>query len=202
MTRDKLNVLLSDSTPRWETRYLDSLFRRDPEVDVELVLFSSANQGFPGRDQAPPVALPVSPTALQRFDMMILGDLDPIQLSRQHQLAIEEYVRSGGNLIVIAGREFMPASFVDQPFADLLPVERAGGFFPVSASVRPENKGRALTQLVDNDSASRAWTKAYELVPLRQMSSWLQPKAAAETLLRSTSTSKGEFPLLTIHRYR
>jgi hypothetical protein len=202
ITSDKLNVLLADSNPRWETRYLVSLLKRDKRTDVELVLFSSGNQGFPGYESKPAVALPLAKSAYQRFDVVVIGDLNPIQLTVQHQEVLQDYVRSGGQLLVIAGQEAMPTAYADQPLAELLPVE-AGSFprtpmgllTPSSESVWEER-----FRLRDSDANQELWQSAYALNPVYWISNWTNPKPAAQSMLDAKFGSE-TMSALSIHPY-
>lgn len=185
ITSDKLNVLLADSNPRWETRYLVSLLKRDKRTDVEFVLFSSGNQGFPGYDLKPAVALPLAKSAYQRFDVVVIGDLNPIQLTVEHQEVLQDYVRSGGQLLVIAGREAMPSAYADQPLAELLPVEAdslpqttMGWLAPSAESIWEER-----FRLRDSDANQELWQSAYALNPVYWISNWTKPKPAAQSML-------------------
>ena len=59
-----------------------------------------------------------------RFDLVILGDVDPKQLNAQHQENLNKLVSDfGGALLVVAGKRFMPQSYRRTTVDKLLPVE-------------------------------------------------------------------------------
>jgi len=143
---DRTKVLLVESRPRWEFRYLKNLFSdRDPTVQLQYVLLESdAIEGI-ARDKqiAASAARPhgeVEATALPghaaeklsaedfvkewlKFDLVILGDVGREKLSAQDLQALEKFVNErGGTLVVIAGPRYMPHTFAGSPLEHLLPV--------------------------------------------------------------------------------
>ncbi|MDD4891555.1 MAG: hypothetical protein PHU85_16675 [Phycisphaerae bacterium] len=69
-------------------------------------------------------ALPKTVEELFAFDVVILGDVSPVDLPEQTQRDLERFVSErGGTLIVIAGKEHMPARYEKLPLAGLLPVK-------------------------------------------------------------------------------
>ncbi|MDF1816166.1 MAG: hypothetical protein P1V20_28455 [Verrucomicrobiales bacterium] len=136
VTDDRTNVLLVDGYPRWEFRYLRNLFYgRDKSVHLQYVLLNP--DSISGMRTPPPVAasatrkfgdaeatqLPRNADEWQLFDVIILGDINPNQLSNLDWKAIEESVtRRGALLVCVAGPRHMPHSFKSDVLKDLLPV--------------------------------------------------------------------------------
>ena len=133
---DRLNVLLVEGVPRWEFRYLKNLFmERDKTVQLQhLLLHPDRIDGFTNRPSRAAAASPVTaePEAAlfpanesewNKFDVIVLGDVDPAELGRQNMAILKNYVTSrGGSLIVIAGRLHMPHRYAGTPLAEILPV--------------------------------------------------------------------------------
>ena len=106
---DKIRVLVADNFPRWETRYLLNLFKRDDRVEFEQLLFEPQPAPVPGR------ARPVSRNArgmveISRRDSRRRHCLATRRQSQQKLL--REYItEAGGNLIIVAGKDAMPRRF-------------------------------------------------------------------------------------------
>jgi len=132
---DRTNVLLIDSYPRWEFRYLRNLFyARDKSVHLQHVLLApdrianspappfipaSASRRF---GDAEATALPASREEWLNFDAIILGDIPPSALSDEDWDAIRHCVAERGALLVtIAGPRFMPHAFDNPAFLKMLP---------------------------------------------------------------------------------
>lgn len=136
VTDDRTNVLLVDSFPRWEFRYLRNLFYgRDKSVHLQYVL-TNPDEIFRGQRPDPVAAsatrkfgeaaatmLPRSPEEWQLFDVIILGDIAPNALSARDWKAIEEAVtRRGALLVCVAGARHMPHGIENETLQKLLPI--------------------------------------------------------------------------------
>lgn len=124
VTDARTNVLLIDSTPRWEFRYLRNLFYgRDQSIHLQSVLLepdriigqetedipASASRPF-GDSRA--TALPASEEEWRKFDVIIIGDVDPEALGEEEWSVLDRCVRDRAALLVmIAGPKFMPHAF-------------------------------------------------------------------------------------------
>lgn len=141
VTDDRTNVLLVDSFPRWEFRYLRNLFYgRDKSVHLQYVLLdpdeiyrsrgqnniaASATRPF---GEAEATMLPQNKDEWQLFDVIILGDIDPASLSTSDWKAIEEAVtKRGAMLVCIAGQRYMPHAHSSEVLQNLLPVTYTAG---------------------------------------------------------------------------
>jgi hypothetical protein len=145
VTDDRTNVLLVDSVPRWEFRYLRNLFYgRDKSVHLQYVLlnpdeiedqaplatvFASASRKF---GEAEATRLPDKFEEWMKFDVIILGDLPPAALPAQTWETIEKAVAErGALLVVVAGPRAMPHAFQSDVVKRLLPLE----FDPATGSL-------------------------------------------------------------------
>jgi hypothetical protein len=195
VVHDRTRVLLADDLPRWEYRYLNQLFRREQRVEFDELQFSPRVHGT-GRLADRP-EFPSDLAGWSRYDVVILGDVSPQQLSTASQRSLAEYVRRrGGNLVVIAGGNAMPAEFAGSPLMDLLPVERDPNVYPRQGySLRVTDEGRFHSAMLISDSADesvRKWRGVYERFPVFGLSEYSQPKSTARTLLEAVPDAMGE----------
>jgi hypothetical protein len=194
VVRDRVRVLLADGVARWEYRYLNQLFRRDPHVEFDELLFYPRVHGTGRLAERP--EFPRNLEGWARYDVVILGDIGPKQLLAESQQALAEFVRTrGGNLLLIAGQNSMPAEFDGQPLADLLPVERAKEILPQDGfALRLTEEGRFQSALLIADSAEdsrRAWQRIYERHPVYALSNYSRPKSTARTLIEAVADVTG-----------
>ncbi|HEY3394972.1 MAG TPA: hypothetical protein VGK58_19865 [Lacipirellulaceae bacterium] len=195
VVRDRVRVLLADGVARWEYRYLNQLFRRDEHVEFDELLFHPRLQGTGKLAERP--EFPRNVDGWAAYDIVILGDIAPRQLSAESQQALAEFVRTrGGNLLLIAGRNSMPGGFAGQPLIELLPVERGTGIVPQQGyTLRLTEEGRFHSALLIADSAEdsrREWRSVYERFPVFGLNEYSRPKSTARTLIEATSETAGE----------
>jgi hypothetical protein len=195
VVRDRVRVLLADSIARWEYRYLNQLFRRDQHVEFDELLFYPRVHGT-GRLADKP-EFPRDLEGWSRYDVVILGDIAPKQLSADSQQALTEFVRTrGGNLLLIAGQNSMPGEFLGQPLMELLPVESSESTVPPEGyTLRLTEEGRFQSALLIADSAEdsrRAWQRVYERQPVYSLSNYSRPKSTARTLIEAVTGTTGE----------
>jgi hypothetical protein len=136
ITDARTNVLLVDSHPRWEFRYLRNLFYgRDKSVHLQYVLLhpdqiagqevkpvaASAARPF-GEAQA--TQLPRSEEEWRKFDVIILGDLEAKAIDAPTWQIISRCVNERAALLVmIAGPRSMPHALVAEEARALVPAE-------------------------------------------------------------------------------
>ena len=129
----KLKVLLIDGYPRYEFRFLKTLFERETEAErggrsTDLdVLFLDASAGHWQLDKSTERLRGVVPTRSQLFeyDTVIFGDVNPLMLPKANQFLTDlaEFVKvKGGGLIFLAGEQATPHKLFDTPLGELLPV--------------------------------------------------------------------------------
>ena len=132
---DRLKLIYIEGRPRWEFRYLKNLFTgRDSSVKMQYLLFHPDQ--LAGQPQRPPVpasvkrpiseaeasVLPASDEEWMKFDVIILGDIDPAELGLDAQKSIRKFVEErGGSLVLIAGQSFMPRAYASSPIGELSP---------------------------------------------------------------------------------
>ena len=140
ITDARTNVLLIDNHPRWEFRYLRNLFYgRDKSVHLQWALMNpdriegeevrkvpaSASRPF-GDAQA--TGLPESEEEWRKFDVIILGDVSPQEVSDETWEVIDRCVNERGALLVmVSGPEFMPHAIASETGRSLVPAEMDWG---------------------------------------------------------------------------
>jgi len=113
VTDDRTNVLVVDSFPRWEFRYLRNLFYgRDKSVHLQYVLLNpdritgqgdrpavaaSASRPF---GQAEATRLPASAAEWRKFDAIIIGDIPPAAIDDGTWRDIRQAVSERGSLLI------------------------------------------------------------------------------------------------------
>ena len=123
---DKARVLLVDGEARWEFQYLRNALVRDPRVTVDAVVFhqptlpSTADSGYltalPARPEPP------EPDPLGRYDLIVVGDVDPADLPPEAWKRLDAYVAErGGTLAILPGPRFWP-TLAGEGSKALLPV--------------------------------------------------------------------------------
>jgi hypothetical protein len=121
--KEKIRVLLADSSPRWEFRYLKTLFERDPTVNLKSVL-QEADVEYASEDKTALAHFPLNRDELFAYDVLILGDLNPALLGTTTMELVRDFVRdSGGGVLMIAGSSFNPLAYRGTPLEALVPLD-------------------------------------------------------------------------------
>jgi hypothetical protein len=123
--KEKIRVLLVQSYPSFEFRYLRNMLGRDETIALHTVL-QDADLEHAEQDSSALRVFPVRREELFAYDVVILGDVDPAMLSPAALQNLAEFVDQpgkGGALVLIAGPKFMPAAFRDTPLRRLLPFD-------------------------------------------------------------------------------
>jgi uncharacterized membrane protein len=120
---ETLKVLVVDSTPRWEFRFLRNALARDPGVEMHSVLLHPGMTPGGGRNYLP--AFPGTKELLSRYDVIFLGEvgIGDKELSNADVELIKGVVeQQGSGLVFIPGRHGREFTFANSPLKDLLPV--------------------------------------------------------------------------------
>ena len=72
---EKLRVLVVESYPRWEYRYLRNALSRDPGVEVSCLLFHPGLSKVGGGNKDYIKQFPVGPRRASKYDVVFLGDV-------------------------------------------------------------------------------------------------------------------------------
>ena len=185
---ETVRVLVADNFPRWETRYLLNLFKRDDRVAFDQLLFEPQRVTGEGVRST----FPTSREEWSKYRIVVLGDVLPSQLNPEQQKLLHDYVTEmGGNLIMVAGRDAMPAAYVGGPLESLLPVLAAGRAVPPQRQIYLHVADEALqnlaTQIAETPEASeRVWREMAERTPIYSLSEFSKPKPTTHSLIWAT----------------
>lgn len=121
--KEKLKVLLVDSRPRFEYRYLKNFLERDETIELSALLLSSDPE-YADQDNTAVAVFPTNRDDLFKYDVVILGDVQPGFLTTSQIKNLVEFVTvKGGGLIQISGENFAPLAYKGTPLEDLMPIE-------------------------------------------------------------------------------
>ena len=151
---DKTKVLLIDSRPRWEFRYLKNLFSgRDKTVRLQYVLTDPDRfLGQPPRPKVPASAsrrdaiqeatlLPKDEGEWMKFDVVIVGDVAAKYFTEESMRILQRFVNDrGGTIVFIAGPRAMPGEYAATPLAELIPLQLSGKAAGAPQAPRPGPK--------------------------------------------------------------
>ncbi len=161
--KEKLKVLLVESEPRYEFRYLKNYLEREETIDLSVVLLSSDPE-YSEQDRSALPTFPAAKDELFGFDVVIVGDADPGFLSHSQMQNLAEFVTDkGGGILFIAGESYNPLAYRGTPLELLLPIELADARNPTAvgnaiSSYRPEltAEGRAspIFRFGDSEASS------------------------------------------------
>lgn len=156
---ETLKVLVVDSKPRWEYRYLRNALARDPGVEMNCLLFHPGLANGGGRHYLS--AFPGSKEQISTYDVIFLGDvgLAQNQLSQQDLELIRGLIeQQASGLVFLPGRSGHQQTLQGTALGDLIPVvlneERPKGIGlqnESQLSLSSLGKGHWLTRF-DNDS--------------------------------------------------
>ena len=203
---EKLRVLVVESYPRWEYRYLRNALSRDPGVELSCLLFHPGLSKAGGGNKDYIKMFPAGKDELAKFDVVFLGDVgvEDGQLTAEQCRLLKGLVEHQASGLVFMpgwqGREF---SLLDTELGDLCPVvldtAQPGGWGSrVANHFELTELGRRslLTKLADTQDDN---TEVWEGLPGFQ---WYAPvlraKAGSDVLCvhKDASNEYGRLPLL------
>ncbi|HET6423382.1 MAG TPA: vWA domain-containing protein [Planctomycetaceae bacterium] len=119
---ERLRVLLVESGPRYEFRYLKQWLERDNSVELQTILLD-ADPEYAQEDRTALPYFPVQREALWKYDVIVLGDVSLIQLGATAPGWIVDFVREkGGGVIVVSGPRAAPRGWAGSALEALLPI--------------------------------------------------------------------------------
>ncbi len=203
---EKLKVLVVESYPRWEYRYLRNALSRDPGVEVSCLLFHPGLSKPGGGNKDYIKAFPAGLDELSKYDVVFLGDvgLDDGQLTSEQCRLLKGLVEHQASGLVfmpgIQGRQF---SLQETPLGELNPVvldpNQQGGWgsrTPNHFELTEFGRRSLLTKLADTEDDN---AEVWEGLPGFQ---WYAPalraKAGTDVLAvhKDVSNEFGRLPLL------
>lgn len=160
----RIRVLLIDGRPRYDFRFLKVLLERESDrslggrgFELEAILLN-ASQGWAATDRSAFRGDFPTRDQLFRYDVVILGDIDPRQLphaSRSLQDIAEFVTGKGGGLLFLSGSHFTPAAWADTPLGTILPVIPAEASTAAATDLPASGFRLRLTELGQQHPALR-----------------------------------------------
>jgi hypothetical protein len=208
---DKIKVLYIEQAPRWEFRFLQEVLLRDRRIQPSFVLL----EGDPGIAQGegtPYLAkFPEEKETLFKYDMVIIGDVDPKVFSEAQLGAVGEFVaKFGGACMFIAGRNSMPDAYRGTVVEKMLPVELApfregagDGTRAIRLGLTALGRSSQMLRLApDEEENATLWAR---LPPVYWDCRVARPKPAAQVLIEDPDPERashfGNMPVLATQQY-
>ncbi|GAB5404923.1 MAG: hypothetical protein Aurels2KO_31540 [Aureliella sp.] len=203
---EKLRVLVVESLPRWEYRYLRNALSRDPGVEVNCLLFHPglSKVGGGNRDYIP--TFPDGLDQLSAYDVVFLGDvgLGDKQLTEEQCRLLKGLVeQQASGLVFMPGMKGNMLSLGESPLSELLPVvfddsqpSGWGSRTPNHFALTELGRRSLLTKLADTqDQNMQVWEN---LPGFQWHAPVLRAKAGTDTLAvhQESSNNFGRIPLL------
>lgn len=121
---ESIRVLVIESRPRWEYRYLRNALSRDPGVELSCLLFHPSLGTGGGPDYID--AFPSGREELAKYDVVFIGDVGvtPDQLTADQCELIKGLVENqASGVVFLPGRSGNQLGLLDTPLGELLPVQ-------------------------------------------------------------------------------
>jgi hypothetical protein len=209
--QEKLKVLVVESYPRWEYRYLRNALSRDPGVDLSCLLFHPGLSKPGGGNKDYIKQFPAGLSELSKFDVVFLGDVGTGngQLTEEQCGWLKGLVEHQASGIV-----FMPGSYglefsllkteLDALYPVVLDDTRPDGWgssTPCHFALTESGRRSLLTKLADSEEEN---LEVWEGLPGFQ---WYAPvlraRAGVEVLAvhKDSENKFGRMPLLATRTY-
>ena len=122
VVRAKVRILYVEGYPRWEYRYLKNDLMREKTTLLSCLLLSADNR-FAQEGNIPINRFPDTQAEMNRYDVLLLGDVNPDYFSATQEKIILRFVgRYGGGFGMLAGPDYAPDAYRHTPLAPLLPI--------------------------------------------------------------------------------
>jgi hypothetical protein len=208
--QELIHVLVIDSEPRWEYRFIRNALFRDPGVEVNTLLLhpniESVGQGAGYLDR-----FPDDLSQLSKYDVVFLGDVGvgPKGLSTEQAELLRGLVANqAAGLILMPGPRGKLPEFTSTALGDLFPVLLDGAHpmgtrdaTPVPLTLTPEGRSSLLTMLADSEQENETVWRGLPGF------TWYSPveRAKAGTLVLAVHPTArnayGRIPLLVTQAY-
>ena len=203
---EQLKVLVVESYPRWEYRYLRNALSRDPGVNVSCLLFHPG-LGKPGGGSKDYIKeFPGSIEELSQYDVVFLGDVgvEEGQLKEEDCHLIKGLIEhQASGLVFMPGWQGRELSLMDSELGELCPVildpAQPGGWgsrTPDRFELTERGRSSLLTKLADTrDDNVQVWE---DLPGFQWYAAVVRAKAGSEVLAvhGEMSNEFGRLPLL------
>lgn len=203
-------VLVIDGRPRWETRYIASMFERDERWQLNLV-YADPTEGEPrnwikrgsGKGE-----FPKDRASLLAYDLIVLGEVQPNVLSDEEVTWLRDFVaQRAGGLIMVDGRRGYLRAMGQTALEPLMPVTWASADGMRATSLRLTETGEHMAALVLAEKTEENVERWRQLPPPH----WVAPaklKPGAEALAeavvsqrRSSKDPDAASPVIAVRRF-
>ena len=156
---EDIKVLVIETLPRWEYRFIRNALSRDPGVQVDCLLLHPKLGPGDGPDYIQ--AFPDKPEDLQKYDVVFIGDIGigENQLTTEQAELLKGLVENqASGLVFIPGSQGNWETLLKSPLGDLMPVllddKQPNGVSEATASpleLTSEGRSSLLTMLADTE---------------------------------------------------
>ncbi|PQJ30230.1 hypothetical protein BSZ32_02870 [Rubritalea profundi] len=164
--KENLKVLVIESIPRWEYRFIRNALSRDPGVDLDCLLFHPKLGKGDGPDYIQD--FPDKLEDLQKYDVVFIGDVGIAngQLTLKQTELLKGLVENqASGIVFIPGSKGNQKTLLNTPLGELIPVildeSKPEGISESTASplaLTSQGRGSLLTMLGDNELENeRVW---------------------------------------------
>ncbi|MEM0926220.1 MAG: hypothetical protein AAGJ83_09320, partial [Planctomycetota bacterium] len=203
---EKLKVLVVESYPRWEYRYLRNALSRDPGVEVSCLMFHPTLDRRGGGNSDYIQSFPTTKEELAQYDVVFLGDvgLEDEQLTEEECEWLRGLVeQQASGLVFLPGMQGRIFSLLETELAELMPVvlddaqpRGWGSRTPQHFELSELGRRSLLTKLADTEEENlEVWSN---LPGFQWHAPVVRSKPGSETLAvhQETSNRYGRLPLL------
>lgn len=205
---ESIRILVIETLPRWEYRFIRNALSRDPGVTVDCLLLHPDLGKGDGPDYIQ--EFPEKLEDLQKYDVVFVGDvgIDEKQLTVEQANLIKGLVESqASGVVFIPGPQGNQYSLAESDLGDLIPVEldsqKTEGFSEsVETSMRLTRDGERslLTMLGDNEAQNQM---VWRTLPGFYWQAAVKKAKAGSTILavnEGRRNSAGRIPILVTSR--
>ncbi|MCD0458537.1 hypothetical protein [Roseiconus lacunae] len=212
---ESLRVLIVESKPRWEFRYLRNALIRDPGIEVSTLLFHPTLETVGGGGSDYLESFPNSVAELAEYDVIFLGDVGTGEhgLSEAHcQLLAGTVAEQATGIVLMPGPDGRQSELSATKIESLTPVVFDGSSrSSAGAASTAESTGKfaltesgrssLLTQLSDQPADN--WKLWQSLPGFQWFASATRGKTGSEVLAVHADAANqfGRLPLLVTRRY-
>jgi len=214
------NILLIEGMMRWEYKFLRRTLAQDRDVNLDSFLRVGQDRFYyqPSRTQrvgkerpsrsAHRGGLPLTPSELEDFDLIIFGDIAARHFNAQQLQVIADFVlEQAGAFLMLGGKStFASGGYQGTPIERILPVaikpegdlQMKGKFRPI---VTPEGAMHPVLQLDPNPDANRVLWAGLPLLDGCNRTGPAKPAAAVLLTRRSSRRIQAPDTILAVQRY-
>lgn len=208
--RESIKVLVIDTLPRWEYRFIRNALYRDPGVDVHTLLF---HPGLKEMGEGPGylVKFPEKMEELAQYDVIFIGDvgMGAKGLTQEQAKLLKGMVeQQASGIVFLPGYQGKQMELLQSELADLIPVtfltnnpEGTTQAAPSPLILTPEGRGSLLTMLADTESENE---EVWRNLPGFNWYAPVERPKAGTTVLAVHAADKnayGRIPLIVTQSY-